>query len=158
MDIDRNDDRARLTGARGADLISRKLSDRIIRLNYETVACCDLRSGTLYIRDAKDPLDAALNGLPYEQALEKAAAQTDSPAGAEAFISRLTLSAVRERLEETDVYTFYYASRERADRFPGTPQRQMKTDVFYLDGERDILVFLFTDVTEILERERENRE
>ena len=138
-----------------AQVIAEKLSARLIGLNYETVAYCDLQTGQLFLRETSGAAAGAFRSVPYDQAIEAAAAQAEDP---DALRRTLSLDALCAALEHTDVSTFYFTRGDSADRFPLLPKRQMKSDAFYLDENRDILVCLLTDVTEIFEHERENRE
>jgi PAS domain-containing protein len=138
-----------------SETLNEKLASRIIGMNYNTVSYCDLGVKRLYVRAAKDPVSAALTGMPYQDAVDRAAEQVD-PAQQEVFRSKIALDAILAALEKEPVYTFYYARRAVREDLPGCPRQQMKNDIFYLDEHRGMLVFLLSDVTEITEQDRES--
>ena len=139
-----------------SQVIEEKLSSRIMDRNYETVSYFDLQSGAIRILRTRDPRDAALDGKEYSAAVDGAAERV-APAQLEEFRAKTAPKRILDELEKNPVYTFYYAAGQTREDLPGRPLRQMKSDVFYLDEHRDILVFLLADVTEIFEQERENR-
>jgi len=139
------------------EVIDEMLAKRIMGMNYETVAYCDLQSGRLFINSAKNSSDRMLDGMPYEEALEHGCAQTDENQQAE-IREKFGLDNIVSELENTQVYTIYYSRRETRRDMSGNPHVQMKNDIFYLDEHKEILVFLLTDITEIIENDRENRE
>ena len=139
------------------EIMSEKLTARIVNLNYDTVAYCDLQTRKVYVRSSKDAADAALAGADYEAVIETALEKVD-PKQSEEFRKLAELGRILRALETEPVCTFYYTRRGRRSDLPGAPQRQTKIDAFYLDEHRNLLVFLLTDVTEIFERDRENRQ
>jgi len=139
-------------------VIQEKMAGRVMGMNYETVSYCDLQLGRLYVNLTNSPLDAAIAGTPYAEAAEAAVRETVPPEAAESLLQRMQLPTILAHLEKAPVYTVYYERIERRTDLPGTPRRQMKNDVFYLDEHKDVLVFLLSDVTEIFEHNRENKD
>jgi len=139
------------------EVIREKLANRIVDFNYDTVAYCDLRSRRMFLRTAKSQPEDNSGWLPYQEAVDCAAAHVE-PAQEQEFRRGIELSHILEALKESPVCTLYYTRRETRDDLPGCPRRQMKSDVFYLDERHSTLVFLRSDVTEIFEHDRETRE
>ena len=140
------------------EVIGEKITGQIIDLNYECVSICDLQTRRLYVRTTRDKRDAAVSGVPYEEGLAALAPRSAGRAEADGFIKKLSLEKITAALAKSRVYTVYYAKNEHREDLSGRPCIQMKCDVFYLDEHQDVLVFLLTDITDIFEHERENRE
>ena len=140
------------------EAIARQIDARILGMNYESVAFYDLQSGLVFMRATGNPAGAALNGTTYSDAADKAVRQSVLDEEQADLLASLAPEAVREALEERPVYTLYYTKKTRSPSLPGNPHCRMKSDIFYLDGHRDVVVFLFTDVTDVFEQERESRE
>jgi two-component system sensor histidine kinase/response regulator len=141
------------------EVINEKVMARILGLNYESVGFCDLQTRKYFVRTAGDSAaGASFRSLPYDQVLEAEAAQTGDQENARDFRDKLRLEKILTELEKSPVYTVYSVGNERREDLPGCPRKQMKKDVFYLDEHKDVVVFLLTDVTDIFEHERENRE
>jgi len=64
---------------------------------------------------------------------------------------------IREELKNKPFFSFYYTKKDIPDHPTPTPIR-MKCDVFYLDETATTIVFLFSDVTAIVNQEKEARE
>jgi two-component system sensor histidine kinase/response regulator len=137
------------------EVILQEMNQRIVEINYLSVAVCDLQTGKLLVKSAKTPVDAALLNVRYEDALNAEAEETENSA---VFLENLSLQKITGELERSPVYSNYYVKRATRADLPGNPRQQVKNDVFYLDENRDVLVFLLTDVTEIFQQDRKNRE
>ena len=140
------------------EVISEKISSQIIGMNYESVTYCDLQTRMLCVSSARAPAGAPPDKIPYEEAVRLTAESSADPAQADSVRQKFALESILAALEKDPVYTVYYAKSECRSDLTGSPQRQMKDDIFYLDSHRDVIVFLLTDVTEIFEQDRENRE
>jgi len=136
------------------EVINEKIAGWITERNYESVAFCDLQTEQLYIKMTRNPGDATFEKRPYEQTARETAERSAEP---EKLLEKLRLPNLFAELEKAPVYTLYYTRGETRGELPGAPHR-IKNDVFYLDEHRDILVFLLSDVTEIFEQDRENKE
>jgi two-component system sensor histidine kinase/response regulator len=134
------------------------LNDEIISKNYAGVSYLDLHTGVFHVLAGTDRSLWSLNGMQYADALEKAAGDFVSDMDAETHRMQLSLDTITDALREKPYYVVYNTRREVEELYPGKPLRRMKNDVFYLDGNRDKLGFLLTDVTGIVEQERESRE
>ena len=139
-------------------VINEEMNRRIVDMNYVSVAFCDLQSGRLFMKSTKEPMNPQLTDIPYDEALRIGAEKSVEKSEAAAFAESLALSRILAELKRVPVYTFYYTKPESRGDLPGNPHRQMKADMFYLDEHQDVLVFLLTEVTEIFQRDLENRE
>ena len=140
------------------EVVSGKINERIMGLNYETVSFYDVQTDRLYVRTTEDAVDASLNGVPYEEAIRTAIRQSVHPDSQSGLPERFSPAVIRAELEKQPVYTLYYTKSERSETLPTHPYRRMKNDIFYLDEHRDVIVFLLTDVTGVFEQERADRE
>jgi Osmosensitive K+ channel histidine kinase len=140
------------------EVIKEKMAKRVIGANYLTVSAVDLQTGMVTIQTTGDELDSSINGYLYEEAVEQVCRNGVLPEEADACRKKFALSAVIAGLEKSDVYTGYYTRNERREDLPGKPLRRMKNDLVYLDENKDVLIFMLSDVTEIFEQERETRE
>ena len=140
------------------EVLLEKLSARIIEKNYECVSIWDLHTDCFTVVSGTDPALLALDGHRYSEVIEGAAAGYVDPADAQSYRSSLAPETVLAQLADGQSYSVYNLRRETLSALPGCPHRRMKNDVFYLDEHRDLVVFLLSDVTEIFEQERENRE
>ena len=138
------------------EVIREKLAVRIVGMNYERVSFCDLQSQEMHVV-AERGAGVVRPACGYEQALDAVSAAFE-PGREREFRERLSLPRLLAELEKGPSCTVYFTLREARDDLPGRPLRQMKDDVFYLDEHRDIVVFLLSEVTEILEHDRANRE
>lgn len=136
--------------------ISRRMNRRIVERNYAAVLCCDLQTRQVSVKNS-GAAAAPLDGLTYEEAI-RAVASAVEPAQAAEFMDYLSLENILPELEKRPVDTTYCTLQETRTDLPGAPRVQLKSDAFYLDDYRDVLVFLLTDVTEIFQQDRENRE
>jgi PAS domain S-box-containing protein len=139
-------------------VIYEKISNQIIGRNYETVSFYDVQTGNFFIKSTKDPLDASFNGIRFETALKAMADQAILPAERDEVLKKFSIPTIKNALAKRESYVVYYTKNEHSETLPGRPFKRMRDDVFYLDENRDVIVFLLTDVTEIFEQERENRE
>jgi two-component system sensor histidine kinase/response regulator len=140
------------------EAIARQIDARILGINYESVSFYDLQSGLLFVRTTGNPADAALNGTPFADAVEIAVEQSVAEEEQNAMRMGFELETIRAALKERPVYTLYYTKKAHSQSLPGNPHCRMKNDIFYLDEHEDVIVFLLTDVTDVLEQERESRE
>ena len=140
------------------EVVSEKITGQIIGLNYECVSFCDLQTDRLYVKTARHSHDPVMNDVPYAEGIASVAAMACGEDEALRVKNKLGLDNITAELAKSPVYTVYYAKSERRGDLPGNPCIQMKCDVFYLDEHRDVLVFLLTDITDIFEHERENRQ
>ena len=141
-----------------SEILLQKLSGTIIDKNYECVSYWDLTTDAFTVVSGKDPALRALDGFAYRDVISAAAESYVDMADAGSYLDSLAPETVLARLEESADYTVYNLRRETLTSLPGCPHRRMKNDIFYLDEHREVIVFLLSDVTEIFEQERENRE
>ena len=139
-------------------VIREKINERIIDRNYETVSYCDRQTGRLFIKSTASSADAQYNGFPYADAVEAALEQTVAEKDREELRGKFGLDVILAELEKAPVYTIYFTQSVQTDGPAARRSRRMKNDIFYLDGNRDVIVFLLTDVTAILEEGRAAQE
>jgi PAS domain S-box-containing protein len=137
------------------DVMDDMLSKQIMQLNYETVSYCDLQTGELIIKDTKYEDTRQVSGRKYQEAMEWLSEKMENSGE---FLKKFRLENLQAQLEATRTVTLYYAKKEKRRDLPGSPTKQLKCDIFYLDDNQDMLVFLISDITEIIENERENKE
>ena len=139
-------------------VLQEKIAQYILGRNYETISYCELQTGRISVKITHDEVDRLFQDIPYEKAVELSLEKNVHPNDRAAFRERYQLANIQRALEKTTVYTLYYMKNERCQSLPGQPFRRLKEDIFYLDENRDVLVFLLSDVTAIFEQEREDRE
>lgn len=134
-----------------------KITDRVVRRNYKSVACWDLQSDRFFFKTGEDMASLHRDGLPYLQLVEAAAAYI-LPQERASFLAKMAPAHIRAELEKAPVYTTYITRVQQPDGLPEQTPRKIKIDLFYLDEHRDTVVFLLTDVTEIFQQDQENKE
>jgi two-component system sensor histidine kinase/response regulator len=141
------------------DAVEKELiTSEIVGKNYACVSCLDLQSGVFSIISGTDRELRGLNGMQYSDMLREAANRFVAKEDADEYERSLSLDNVTDMLSKSKYYTVFNRRRETAEELPGKPLRRMKNDIFYLDGHRDAIVFLLSDVTAVFEQERESRE
>lgn len=140
------------------EVMRAQICDEIIVQNYSGVSCLDLCTGTFKVIAGTDQALLGLSGKNYSEALDLASKSFVSDEDAEKYRQQLCLDTVTAALDKEPYYTVYNLRRETDTRLPGSPARRMKNDIFYLDDNRDRIVYLLSDVTEVFEQERESRE
>mgnify|MGYP001207976342 CR=1 FL=1 len=139
-------------------IIYRRITGQILYRNYETVSYYDMNSGKLYVKAPHDRAGISFSPVSYEDAVEAAVQKYVAPQEADEVREKFSIASITAALEREQVYSIYYEGLERDETLPGRPCKRMKSDLFYLDEHRDVIVILQTNVTAIYERERENRE
>ena len=139
------------------EVILEEITAKLIGLNYRTVSFIDLQTNRLFVIAASDPRDREHDSRPYDEAIGEAIRRSVIPEEQDAILEKFSLDTVQRQLEGASVYSFFHTVTERSGKFPGHPQRRMKNDVFYLNENRDVIVLLMSDVTEIFEQERDSR-
>ena len=140
------------------EVILRRSNKRIIERNHEAVAFCDIQADAIHIQTTANPAYLALEGLPLEHVAARIAELYVEPSEAAMFLRASALDIILSELEREDSYSVYFTEAHLDETSPQLSSRKMKYDVFFLDDNRDILIFLLTDVTDIYEQERTNRE
>jgi two-component system sensor histidine kinase/response regulator len=140
------------------EVIRAQICDEIIGKNYDGVSYLDLNTGVFKVLESTDKDLWGLSGEKYSEALETAAKSFVSDDDAENYRHQLSLDSIKAALKNESYYTVYNLRREVEDSLPGKPARRMKNDIFYLDGNRDRIIYLLSDVTEVFEQERESRD
>jgi PAS domain S-box-containing protein len=143
------------------DINEQVLKEKIIKciydFQYETVFLLDLNSKKVRLFSYRDKNEQSLDGLDYSECLKKVSERAEE-SNREQFLKQYDLADIQEHLKAGGVYTLYYERNQKAENLPGNVNKRMKSDIFFLDENKDVLVFLTTDVTSIFEQERENRE
>ncbi|MEA5050009.1 MAG: response regulator [Oscillospiraceae bacterium] len=140
------------------ETVYRRVAERIVNTNYETFSYYDIHSEKLYLKDSGGFSGASFTASPYAQAVERALRDYVLPEEVEETRRKYDIAAILAALAKEPVYSIYYTGRQRDESLPGHPRKRMKSDVFYLDENRDTLVFLQTNITGIFEQERDTRE
>ena len=139
-------------------VIYRRITGQILYRNYENVSYYDMNSGKLYVKTPNDRAGISFSQTSYEDAVEEAVKRYVAPQEADEVRKKFSLAAITAALDKEPVYSVYYKELERDESLPGRPCKRMKSDLFYLDEHRDVIVILQTNVTAIYEQERANRE
>lgn len=135
------------------EVISRKLTDRIVDKNYAAVAYLDLSTQKFYTKWVKRNTTGEFKeDRSYETCLTELCQKlTDKSKVAE--ISRqLTIEHIKAHLAAAPLYSVY------ASFTVDGPAKQIRFDIFYLDEQQDILVFLFSNITAIFALEEKHRQ
>ena len=139
------------------DVHSRRLyqqtSDHILNQNYFAISFYDSATELFYSHYAGDTPDSLEKGEKMEDAIRRAMDGLGGVRDRAEAEQQLSLETIRERLAEKPVYSFYFETGTEDG-----PARRLKNEAFYLDDEKSVIVLLLSDVTEIFEQERENRE
>ena len=139
--------------------VREKIFKNIADKHFETVAYYDLQTGQLCVNSSHNATDAGfINGMPYEKALALSSENCATREQQEERQRCLNPKKLKEQLAKQPIYTVYYTRKDRCLDLPGQPYRQMRDDIFYLDEHQDVIVFLLSDITQVVEREREHRE
>ena len=138
-------------------MIYRKISGRIIKQNFISAAYCDIAEHMLYLR-TEAGAERLFQPMPYEEMIRQSLLKYIPEEKKEETAQQFELSVIQKQLEENPVYSVCNVTTEKCMNLPGHPQMRLKSDIFYLDDNRDILVFLQSDVTALFEQEREYQE
>jgi len=140
------------------EIMRTQICNEIISKNYAGVSCLDLRTGVFRVMAGTDRVLGALNGKQYSEVLSTAAKSFISNEDADRYRQQLSLDTITAALEHSPYYTVYSLRQSAKASLSGKPPRRVKNDIFYLDDNRDRLIYLLTDVTEVFEQERASRE
>lgn len=139
-------------------ILHEKLFLKLSTTNYDTISLYDLQDGKITIKTTCNEQNKNLDGIPYTETVERAVSHLADTEDADSVRQQFSPEALRSALATNDVLTVYFSLKTRNHALTGQPQKRIKTDIFYLDEHQDIIVFLLSDVTEIFEQERDNRE
>jgi|GEM_PF-2849582 len=131
-----------------SEITEKKLTEHTIGMDYQAAVYYDLHSEKLYVRTGGD---GAFVRMDYQTALSRLLERVDASCAGE-IAQKFRQDRILTSLDNCPVYTvytFYFTEKARRDDLPGSPQRQMKNDIFFLDERRSVLVLLISDVTEI---------
>jgi len=140
------------------EVMRTQICNEIIGKNYIGVSCLDLRTGVFKVIAGMDQALEKLNGKQYSEVLNTMAKNFMTDKDADCYRRQFSRDTIIAALDHSPYYTVYNMRRGVEAQLPGKPPRRMKNDIFYLDGNRDRLIYLLTDVTEVFEQERESRE
>jgi two-component system sensor histidine kinase/response regulator len=138
-------------------MIYRRITAGIIEKHFDNVSYLDLETQTLY-RTENTENGKTFSPHPYREAVEFALSNFVSSEEADAVRKQYDIANLSVQLQKAPVYSILYKTRQRAEALPGRPFRRMKSDLYYLDERRDIIVILQSDVTQVFEQERIQRE
>jgi signal transduction histidine kinase len=138
-------------------MIYRRITAGIIEKHFDNVSYLDPETQTLYRTEGTEN-GKTFSPRPYREAVEFALSNFVSSEEADAVRKQYDIANLSVQLQKTPVYSILYKTRQRAEALPGRPFRRMKSDLYYLDERRDIIVILQSDVTQVFEQERIQRE
>ena len=139
-------------------MIYRKITGRIIEQNFISLAYCELDTGILYVRVLKNSAESLFSSCLYSQMVDMAVRKYAPEAEAEKARKELALDNVVRHVDAEENYTVFLKSNRLKDVRTGLRERTIKCEFYYLDENRDILVFLQSDVTDVFEQESRKRE
>lgn len=140
------------------DVISKKISRQIMAGYYETVAYYSTYSEKAFIKSAHDSCVKELDGLRYQEFIGQLAKQYVLPEEKATYIKNLSIENILFELESKTIYSFTYTRKQKDESYASKPNRRIKIEIFYLDANKDFVVFVLSDVTAIFEQERDNHE
>jgi PAS domain S-box-containing protein len=138
-------------------MIYRRITAGIIEKNFDNVSYLDLETQILY-RTENAENGQTFTSQPYRDAVEFALSNFVSNDETDTVRKQYDIANLVAQLRDAPVYSIFYKTRQRAESLPGQPFRRMKSDLYYLDEHQDIIVILQSDVTQIFEQERTQRE
>jgi two-component system sensor histidine kinase/response regulator len=138
------------------EVIAQKISEQIIKTNYVAASYCEVPIDRIHLRFAGD--DGSFGDEPYDSGIDAGIRRIAAENEREWLRRKLALGNVVKELEKNNVYSLAFTGRERDGKLSGKPQKRLKSDAFYLDDNRDVIVMLLTDVTTVLEQERDVHE
>ena len=140
-------------------VVREKMFNAIAVKHFETVGYYDLQTDKLYVNATHDAVDATFTeGVSYQEAIEIVAQNCSTKEEATTYLANMAPEMLKAKLASSPLYTCYYTRKDKCLTLPGQPLRQMRDDIFYLDEHKDVIVFLLSDITEVVERESEQRE
>ncbi|MCI2068209.1 MAG: ATP-binding protein [Bacilli bacterium] len=139
-------------------VIFRKISSQVIDKTFDTVSYYDVNTKKVFVKSFSDSSSISFKAYPYEGLFENLFTQYILPSEAEEVRRDFRIEAVIKGLENTSTYSVYCTSKLKDTSLPGSPNRRLENDFFYLDEEKDVIVILQKDITKLFEQERKNRE
>jgi signal transduction histidine kinase/CheY-like chemotaxis protein len=144
-----------------SEVILRKISSQLVQRNYESVSIYDVHSGLFRIHPVRNPQPRDEASIPFSEVIDQLIAKIHcTPDEAAELRDRYDIHRILAELDAKGSYTIYYAIRpdSASGKDPDSSCTRMKDDIFYLDENRDVIVFMLSDVTAIFEQDRENRD
>jgi len=137
----------------------RRVLGKLVAYGFDNASYLDLTTNRLYLVQVRDESVA----LPpaesdYDETNERSIPIFILEEDQDYCRREFQLARILERLEHEPVVSLFYRLKDRDHTLPGSPHRYMRMSVFYLTKARDALVFCRSDITQIREREREQRE
>lgn len=127
-------------------VIHRKISEKLITNNYESLSFFDMNSGHLYVKNE----GISFNEIEYGQAMNSLLENGVCAEDVERVRVDCSLERVIAGLENCSVYSVVYGTKDSS--------KSIKNDAFYLDENQDIIVFIQSDATVIEEMVRANEQ
>jgi len=136
-------------------VINEMINSQIISEDYLAVSYLNLTTGILKNREtpwlagyleSMTSLDGALTMLK--------ARLSDQPEN-EGVLEKLSLDNIVAELKKSEEYIVFYSIEPGEN---GSNVRHIKHEMYYLDDHKDVIVFLLTDVTDVVKRDQENKE
>jgi signal transduction histidine kinase/ActR/RegA family two-component response regulator len=140
------------------EVVYQKMLEDTAYKNYVAASYYDMQTDMLHTKSDDSIIKKVFSQEPYKTAVDRSIDMAVVPEEAEEIKKKFLIENIVSQLENNPVYSFYYTDKRKAEGLPGCPNVRMKNDCFYLDEHRDVIVFLLSDVTEIFEHERDQRE
>ncbi|MCI2048883.1 MAG: ATP-binding protein [Lachnospiraceae bacterium] len=126
------------------EVVFRRISGRILTLDYISVSYYDLATDKYYRRQE----GSAFREIGFSEALENDISSALNPGEYWTARTECCPPHAVEMLKHADRYSVYYTSRSVRSRLPGRESCRIRNDIFYLDENRDVIVYLQSDATE----------
>lgn len=137
-------------------VINNRIVDRIVDLNFDNVSYYDISNKKLYFKSFENG-EVKYVGCDYDEAMARQRQFGVDEQDVKRIEQQCSLETVINELEKQNIYTVYYLAKKSQPNNPQEIARRIKVDSFYLDANKDIIIFLMDDVTEIYEQEKESR-
>lgn len=140
------------------EVIYRKITEQVLYKYYDTVFYYDLHQKKTYFMSSEQSIHISFSEMSYEEAIERVVCPAVSDKDRKEIRQKHEIGYILARLKKEAVYSMYYMGSHREMSMPGHPYKRLQTDVFFLDEQQDILVFLRSNVTRLYAQERKNHE
>lgn len=138
-------------------VIYRKITGQILEKRYKNLAYYDFNSKLIYCSNNLKAEQLQFNGHKYNEVLDTFLLYQASVDEKKKVKRSLQINRVVKELEKNETYSVFFLTNQHSNEIKGNPLITMKLELFYLDENKDVIVFLQSDVTEIFEQERITR-
>ena len=146
-----------------SDINERKLAEevnlRIVQDEYETCIVLDLGSMKLFRpKGVAGRSHSRMLGMQYDEMIQKHIPRVVLPSDVKATMHNFSLPVITQHLEKARKYTFTYQLKSRVSSIYGNPHKMEQMDVFYLNKDKDMLVFVPRDITQLFIKEQQKNQ